>query len=479
MVSRDLYLDDAAKDLSLSDLKAILSGFGVTELYVKFLSPNDNAKNQPYFGADLSALSHLPTRDVVAEVTTSRNQNAPGKQRLKAPLTFFWVMPNGGASLAPNAQIIFYPQYPEARFSGFGRGAEASPSTLMDPKKRGREPGRVLLLGTTPHGQVYGWVASADSQIAGALGHEGPLMSAGVFQRFAIGAVGKTDKERLLEELSRIHSKGAIPGCRYMQGETGEWMIKPHSAQQAGGYTLEAELGVTPNGIAEPDFLGWEVKQFGVTGFNPIRGAGAMTLMTPEPDLGFYSREGVAKFVRAFGYPDKNGVPNRMNFGGTHYYGKRHATTGLTLMLEGYDSASGKITDLTSGGVYLISDKNVDAAGWSFAKMVNHWKKKHGQAVFVPSVKDKTKSPATYQFGRRIYLAEGTEPLKLLRAFEGGKVYYDPGIKLEKMNEAKPQHKARNQFRVRVRSLPSLYDRVSLVDSQDGSVLDAAVAEIK
>ncbi|MEO0062747.1 MAG: hypothetical protein RLZZ08_1307, partial [Pseudomonadota bacterium] len=32
-------------------------------------------------------------------------------------------------------------------------------------------------------------------------------------------------------------------------------------------YTLEAELGITPNGIAEPDFQGWEVKQYGVRDF--------------------------------------------------------------------------------------------------------------------------------------------------------------------------------------------------------------------
>jgi len=25
-----------------------------------------------------------------------------------------------------------------------------------------------------------------------------------------------------------------------------------------GGYTLEAELGITPNGYSEPDFMGWE-----------------------------------------------------------------------------------------------------------------------------------------------------------------------------------------------------------------------------
>ncbi len=33
---------------------------------------------------------------------------------------------------------------------------------------------------------------------------------------------------------------------------------------------LEAELGVTPNGYSEPDFMGWEIKQFGVKKFDKI-----------------------------------------------------------------------------------------------------------------------------------------------------------------------------------------------------------------
>jgi hypothetical protein len=46
--------------------------------------------------------------------------------------------------------------------------------------------------------------------------------------------------------------------------------ILPCKSPQCGGYTLEAELGITPNGYSEPDFMGWEVKQFGVTKFENI-----------------------------------------------------------------------------------------------------------------------------------------------------------------------------------------------------------------
>jgi len=41
-------------------------------------------------------------------------------------------------------------------------------------------------------------------------------------------------------------------------------------AFQCGGYTLEAELGIIPNGKAEPDYLGYEVKQYSVTNLNRI-----------------------------------------------------------------------------------------------------------------------------------------------------------------------------------------------------------------
>ena len=33
-----------------------------------------------------------------------------------------------------------------------------------------------------------------------------------------------------------------------------------YRAPNGGGYTLEAELGIVPNGVSEPDYLGWEVK---------------------------------------------------------------------------------------------------------------------------------------------------------------------------------------------------------------------------
>ncbi|RQW85959.1 MAG: hypothetical protein EHM79_10605, partial [Geobacter sp.] len=41
-----------------------------------------------------------------------------------------------------------------------------------------------------------------------------------------------------------------------------------------------------PNGKAEPDYLGYEVKQYSVTNLNRIT-AGRLTLMTPQPTGGY------------------------------------------------------------------------------------------------------------------------------------------------------------------------------------------------
>jgi hypothetical protein len=40
--------------------------------------------------------------------------------------------------------------------------------------------------------------------------------------------------------------------------------------------------------------------------------------MTPEPTDGLYKSEGVEKFLREYGYTDKKGRDDRMNFGGVH-----------------------------------------------------------------------------------------------------------------------------------------------------------------
>lgn len=48
-----------------------------------------------------------------------------------------------------------------------------------------------------------------------------------------------------------------------------------------------------------------------------------------------------------------------------------------------------------------------------------------------------------------------------------GKVYYDPGIKLENAS-TRPRTKQRSQFRIKSSNLPSLYHRMDIVDLREG-----------
>lgn len=227
--------------------------------------------------------------------------------------------------------------------------------------------------------------------------------------------------------------------------------------------TLEAELGIIPFGKAEPDYLGNEVKQYTVANLNRIT-SGTLTLMTPQPTGGYYKTSGVEEFVRKFGYPDMTGKAereDRLNFGGPFRISSFHERTGLTLVLNGFDTATGKITD-TGGGITLISKSGVDAATWHFSEIMLHWNKKHAQAVYIPSNCEKAPE-LSYRYGNLIRIGYGTDFNLCLKALALNKVYYDPGIKLENAS-TKPKVKHRSQFRIKSADIESLYHIMKTVD---------------
>src|SRR5690554_2548729 len=98
--------------LSLEGLKALMMDAGATKLYCKHFASNDNSKNQPYLGSDLSSVNMIPTGHIVAEATRSNKLGAAGQKIFKAPVDLHWLTPDGHQHPAPNAKIIFYPQYP-------------------------------------------------------------------------------------------------------------------------------------------------------------------------------------------------------------------------------------------------------------------------------------------------------------------------------------------------------------------------------
>ena len=432
--------------MTLTQLKAIFSTNGCNRIYVKSLAPNDNSKNQVYFGGNFEILNILPITEIKTEP-----QGDWKKERFKAKIDFSWIKEDGLLTVAPNSQLILYPKYPEVRFSGFLQGCRNAPSLLM----RSRLQGRILFLSVSSTGAVLGYVASSESDIVNEFRNITKINNYGIFKYFDL-PIFQNNRQKLITELSRIHNLGWIKSKRLDSCKN----TLPCESSNCGGYTLEAELGITPNGYSEPDYLGWEIKQFGVDKFTKINSK-VITLMTPEPTHGFYKTYGAEAFIRKYGYADVSGKPDRMNFGGVHKNGVLHKKTNLTLQLIGFDSKTGKIRD-SNGRIALLDENENETASWSFASMLLHWNRKHNQACYVPSI-SKNDNGRNYQYGNQIILGTGTDFLFFLKEMANGNIYYDPGIKLEEMS-TKPKTKKRSQFRIVSKNLGNLYSNNEVIN---------------
>ncbi len=432
--------------MNLDNLKSLFIDNGCTEIYVKSLAANDNSKNQVYFGGDFEIINVLPISGI--ETVEAGDWK---RERFKARFNFAWLDNDGSKSDAPHAQLILYPKYPEVRFSGFLLGCKNAPSDLMTH----RIPRRLLFISVDRNGKILGYVSAPDSTIANEFYQLKDLGDHGVFKVIELPQVAN-NRSTLLSELCRIHNKGWIDSKRL----DSESNILPCKSTNCGGYTLEAELGVTPNGYSEPDFMGWEIKQFGVKKFNRID-TSVITLMTPEPTGGLYKTEGTEFFIKNYGYPDKLGRPDRMNFGGVHKFGKVHKTTNLELKLIGFDTGSGKIRN-SNGRIALVDFKGNEAASWNFASMLLHWNRKHDKACYVPSL-SKTNGSREYKYGNNVILGTGADFQLFLAEMANGNIYYDPGIKLENMSTI-PKIKKRSQFRIKSKFIPDLYRKNEIVD---------------
>lgn len=239
-------------------------------------------------------------------------------------------------------------------------------------------------------------------------------------------------------------------------------MLVPCRASNCNGNTLESLLDIQSNGYALPDFRGWEIKARGISNIDRP-GTSVVTLFTPEPTSGVYVTESLPEFMSRYGYPDTQGREDRLNFGGVYRVGRAaHGRTGLRLVVDGFDASTGRYE--SNVAVRPLDDRDNEAMAWSFAKLMDHWKIKHAHAAFVPS--QVRKSPdQEYRYGRNILLGEGAEFGRFLHAVHEGKLYYDPGIKLEGVSTAKPKSKRRSQFRISSKNLPSLYGSSRIVDA--------------
>jgi MvaI/BcnI restriction endonuclease family len=131
------------------------------------------------------------------------------------------------------------------------------------------------------------------------------------------------------------------------------------------------------------------------------------------------------------------------------------------LTLSGFDVDTNKIEDV-GGAIALLDAKGSVAASWNIAKLLEHGNRKHAFAAYVPYTHRKT--PSGYHYDSPILLGEGTEFPKFLSALCSQHVVYDPGCKVEGLSTGKITQKARSQFRISLKRLDALYDRIEAVN---------------
>lgn len=455
-----IYDTKLSQKLSVKSLIDLYSDNGVTRIFYKLLSPNDNSKNQPYMAGHLTDLAFLPTGEITETPSNSiKTSNPKRKIKYLVSLDYSWLSAEGKLYSAPDAKLIYYPQYPEVRLSGFVKRCGFDMAGWMDPSKKGRAEGRVLFFGVKNTGEIIVYLATPESRIAKEIQSYPSVSITGVFNEILLTTKIKTgsSREALIAELARIHNKEWISSKRL----DGSGQLKAYRAQNGGGYTLEAELGVIPNGIAEPDFMGWEIKQFGVKKCHLINSK-PLTVMTPEPDGGYYVSEGAEAFVRKYGYVSEE-IPDRYDFTGRHFAGEVCEKSGMRLATVGFDTETGNITD-AAGCIVLIDSNENPASVWTFAKIMEHWKRKHAKAAYIPSLSTSASGAyRSYHYCNNIRLFTGTSFTKLLQAINDQHVYYDPGINI-KNADTKPVTKRRSQFRIKSSALTNLYDQLEEVD---------------
>lgn len=412
---------------------------------IKQLANNDNSKQQIYLGSDYSVIQDLPIGEI-------ENAGMSSKGAIfKALINLFWITPDGYKEKASNSQIILYPKYPEIRLSGIIANCTISPSHLMQPPtKQEREcrenMHRYLIIGICKnHVLAYMTSWSDDISLEIKLLIERSKLRP-VFSVFHEVPTFPVDtKTALINKLKKIHSLGYIKSRRLNK----EGNVINYRAKNGAGFTLESFFGITPNGKSEPDFLDWELKAH--TG-------SVVTLMTPEPNTGTYI-EDIHSFMHDYSSSKKE---SRVDFASIHRVGIKNEKTGLTLNLEGYNIKQSRI-DNSDGGLFLRNESGALVAGWSFEKLLNHWKRKHAKTCFVSYVLQDSGSERYYHYGPLVTLATGAELEKFFSALSTSTIYYDPGINI-KYIEGKAVIKKRNQFRIKWKDINGIYKNIEKLD---------------
>ncbi|NMM93499.1 MvaI/BcnI family restriction endonuclease [Bifidobacterium oedipodis] len=463
----DTHVNDDERWFDRADIQQVhdlLTNAGAESIWVKRLVPNNNSKQQIFLGSDPSDLAFLPLGTPQYKAPKSQKKKA-GPLLIRIPVPWRWVTPNGEFN-APNANMCFYPQYPEVRFSGFLQGCKEGPSELMGESKRGHELNRCMFFGTVKDSD-----GENDHVVALVVGASSPaaqyVLDMDTFEKGHICPVFYESKKKvgefsILEEaLVKIMGKKIVPWRRLNSGE----QIKPYIAPNAPGLTLEAELGVGENAIPGPDFDVWELKAISQKSLER-RNNHRVTLFTPQPDLGWITNHTQAEFVLKYGHVsgvDENGKPNEYYFtsGDINRFDESKEGAKLNLRLVGFTDSK----NYDPNGMIALYDKETGelAAGWSYLKLLEHWQRKHNRAAYVPYIKQGSGGSTTVEFGPLITLGLSTSFGLFLQAFQDCKAIYDPGDKITLKNGSWTPH-PRSQFRININDINAIYQRICEID---------------
>lgn len=450
---------------SLSELTSVLLAAGADLALLKVLPKNANDKNQVYLASDFGVLYDLFDM-TLAERGESHSETkgsvGAGSKIPEATFNnFSWMKRDGSLVPAKRLKAIIYPQYPEARLSGFQTVDNTMPQSLsVAYTKLFPDAKRLLVLARLPKGRCIGIIcldygSAFEMELAALPGFE----RARACKRLTIT---QSNTNKLAKRLATVLGR-SVRGCRLDSfGRT-----LPFSGTQVCGYTLEHELGIVPNSSSDGDLYGIELK---------THTSVKVTLFTPEPDGGLYFNDFVG-FMKKYGYVDSDGD---LRLTGIHRAGVLCAKSGLTLRVREfrgagtaraafpYDPSTPLTAKLDAVDVALVDGNGDAAAIWSLERLMNCWGAKHNEVVYIAASKtanpNKNEFAAGYEhlvtFDTGVMWCRNTTAEQLLQAINDGIIFLDPAPKLHATDSAK--NKRRAQWRVNdvAKAAKSLYSIV-------------------
>lgn len=423
----------------VAELAGKLAGLGCECAYFKVLGPNNNSKQQIYLAGDLRDINWLPHEEVTQAVGSSRKPRSGGPI-LHSALNLFWLT-SDGPERAPHAQLIAYPQYPEVRLSGLLRDSPSAPSELLRVDQRGKEPGRVLLLAPWGERAVIAVLVGPETEVAAHVRQLGAdsddLIGRWVFDE----SRDMPTLEGFLNDLADVVAQGWIRGEQMRPDR----VVVPYNARNAGGYTLEARLGIPSNADPAADVNGvGELKQVG-------RATGNLTLMDLPPVKGLYCDLAPLEFFKRFGRETQHG--RRMDF--TFARSRGHRFEYRPSDTEGYVSDT-----------FVLRSGDAVVGEWPLAHVAGHWTRKHRRTLVVHSEmrRDGNGFPL-FRYSPTVDVHEGPRLGRLIAAAEAGHLRIDPGCNIKRRSDGSwGEVKTRFGFRIAKGRLAELYERSNSVD---------------